>query len=96
VESQGYFLDTSVDPTDARKGASVDPTDARETASGRISRTAAAESPEHLGGTDPGHRLNTGTEVARPSEGAEAPPEKIPHARGQRPAVPGYVDRGPD
>jgi hypothetical protein len=50
----------------------------RKTASGRITQTAAAESPEHLGGTDPGHRLKTGTEVARPSEGAEAPPEKSP------------------
>src|SRR5262249_8113568 len=38
----------------------------------------AAESPEHLGGTDPGHRLNTGTAVARPSEGTDAPPEKSP------------------
>src|SRR5262249_55497552 len=41
-------------------------------------------------------RLQTGTEVARPWAGTDAPPEKIPRACGQRPAAPGHVGRGRD
>jgi hypothetical protein len=37
----------------------------------------------------------SGTEVARPSQGTDAPPRKKPRAGGQRPTVPGYVGRGP-
>ena len=44
---------------------------------------------------DPGRRRNTGTGVARPSEGTHTPPEKTPRACGQRRAVPGYLFRGP-
>ena len=41
-------------------------------------------------------RLNTGTEVARPSEGTAAPSEKIRRACGQRFGLPGYLIREPN